>query len=112
MGSGGGFTGIATSYFIRSNGEIYRTGRQDNVLEYAGKISLDNARQIFSNYKHLNIKSKTLNDPGNRYFFIENYNNGTSNHKVTWGYKPNDDKSLDIFYQIFMHHVKNLDSKL
>jgi hypothetical protein len=111
FGSGGGFTGVASYYKLLKNGDIYRTGNSDSSFIFVGKLEGNQTKQLFDNYTFLKIDSLQLNEPGNRYYFIEKINSFNQKHKVTWGYKALDDKSLAVFHEILMKNVKNLNEK-
>ena len=108
FGSGGGFTGIASFYQLHKDGSIYRSGNTDTSLIFVGKIQLREATQMYDSYEVLKIDSISLNEPGNRYYFIEKKDKRGNNHRVIWGYRSLENNSLPIFHDILMNHIKVL----
>ncbi|HMP28792.1 MAG TPA: hypothetical protein PKD85_04280 [Saprospiraceae bacterium] len=111
FGTGGGFTGAVSYYKLLKNGNLYRSGNTDNSLILIGTLSTSVTNQMFDSYKVLNIDGVNLNDPGNRYYFIEKINKNNAHHKVTWGHAPLEHKSLAIFHDVLMNNVKTLNKK-
>jgi hypothetical protein len=109
VGSGGGFTGIATSYYILPSGELFRTGRSDDSFDLVGKLDKDLVSQVFKNYDFLEISNKTLDEPGNRYYYIGSKKSDKTYHKVTWGFRPLEDQRLQTFHGNVMEYVKKIE---
>jgi hypothetical protein len=111
FGSGGGFTGVSSSYKLLRNGEVYRTGNTDTTWIVVGALSPNVTKQLFDNYSVLKFDTITMNDPGNRYYFIEKITNEDQKHKITWGNQPLENKSLAIYHDILMNNIKLLNKK-
>lgn len=108
VGNGGGFTGAVSSYYLLDNGAVYRTGRTDTSFIEVGKMEINEIANVFQNYTSLKIDAMELNEPGNRYYFIEKQE-GDQKHKVQWGYKELSDKSLATYHAVLMSKIKKLD---
>ncbi len=105
FGSGGGFTGQVTKYYLTKDGKIYLQNAE--VAEKAGNISKSVSAQIFANYIMLNLDKLELNEPGNKYYFIELT---TPNKKtaIKWGKSPLENSNIDTYYKVLMNTVKTL----
>jgi hypothetical protein len=104
FGGGGGFTGKVTSYYLTDKGKLYSV----NDTSYTKISTLPKATidQIFKNYTTLGLDKIILNDPGNKYNFIEHKSGGESK-MMKWGNSPMENKSILTFYNILMKYVKD-----
>ncbi len=99
FGNGGGFTGQVKTYYLTNKGDLYLADHEQNTL--LGKVDKKITSQIFSNYDDLGLKSLDLNEPGNRYYFLE-MKSKDSNHTLKWGRSPLDNQNLSVFYNILL----------
>lgn len=107
FGTGGGFTGQVKQYSLTDNGKLYHL--EDTTYKLIGKIPTATVDQIFSNFTHLGLSNKILNEPGNNYYFLGLKSDETFN-QLKWGANPLNDESLNIYYKILMNEVKKLDT--
>ncbi|MBK9256545.1 MAG: hypothetical protein IPM42_13740 [Saprospiraceae bacterium] len=103
FGSGGGFTGVVSSWYLTDAGLIYK--EEDGKFTKIKSIKKESARQVFSNFTSVGLDNLALNDPGNRYYFIEKNYSGNS-HKIIWGGKNQVDTNPELLYQILNHLLK------
>ncbi len=99
FGSGGGFTGRVISYSLTSGGDLYTSNHDQYTL--LGKADKKVVNQIFANYKSLGLKELMLDEPGNKYYFIE-FKSKDINKNLKWGLNPLDNKNLSVFYNILL----------
>ena len=105
FGSGGGFTGQVNSFYLTSNGSLYASSSEGYTL--MGKADKKIANQIFTNYEALGLKDLSLDEPGNKYYFIE-YQSKNINKNLKWGIKPIDNNNLAIYYNILLDLTKKM----
>ena len=107
FGSGGGFTGAYTNYILLSNGQLFKQTTLDNQLMEAKKrISNNETRQFFKNYKTLNIGEMNYQNPGNMTSFIE-YQQAQTKRRVAWSTANSDiPKNAKLFYSLLNTLVK------
>ena len=110
IGNGGGFTGASTSYFILESGEVFRGGNTDTSFVFVGKIEHRIVNQQFNAYEKLGFKKLKLNDPGNRYFFL-NMKNKMSENKIQWGRSELENPTLAIYHRNMMKLIRELIDK-
>lgn len=102
FGSGGGFAGTATSYCLTDQGMLYKKASINSEWELLEIPSNQRYGQCFSIIESINFKNMELNDPGNRYRFIDYIEQGES-HKVLWG-RQNDTvpHELEVLYKMLI----------
>lgn len=99
IGTGGGFTGIETSYTLLDNGQIFKQVGVEGALEELSSIKPKAAKALFEKLKGLQLYKLDIEQPGNLYYFLREVNE-TLDSKVTWGagdYLP--PESLVGFYK-------------
>lgn len=108
FGNGGGFTGQIKKYYLLRDGSVWTSGTGGN--EKLGSLSKNTSTQIFKNFTTLGMDKLTLNEPGNKYYFI---GHRVKNLDLTlkWGKQPLTETSVETFYQILMKSVKDLGNK-
>ena len=94
FGSGGGFTGQVTKYYMTKDGKIY-VQNADHIVK-AGTISTSVSAQLFANYTNLNLDKLSLNEPGNKYYFIEMSSKNGKN-VIKWGKSPLQNSNLETY---------------
>lgn len=107
IGSGGGFTGVSTSYFLLDNGDLYRNGLSDTSFIKVGKLPQRVTDQQFDGYDKMGFNAVKMNNPGNRYYYLE-MAEGKDKHKIQWGGSQGDDKTLKIFHKNLMNYIKKM----
>lgn len=103
FGSGGGFTGQVSAYYLTNDGALYE--KNVDTLNFIGKVEKRTTTQIFSNFKKLELDQFQINQPGNRFYFID-YCSNNSNHSLKWGKEALENQSLETYYSILMNVVK------
>jgi hypothetical protein len=83
FGSGGGISGISTTYKVLANGKVFKgSGRIEIKYTEVSKIKKKQAQKLF---EALNtIKIEPFNHPGNMSYFII-IGEGNSGTKFLWG---------------------------
>jgi hypothetical protein len=109
FGSGGGFTGQVTKYYLTKDGNIYT--QNGDSTDKVGKISKTVSGQIFANYIALQLDKMSLNEPGNRYYFVALTTKGIKK-EITWGKAPIENANLDTYYKVLMNTVKSFKSPM
>jgi hypothetical protein len=104
FGSGGGFTGKVSSYFLNKQGDIFVPS--DTTFIKISSISTEMVDQIFQNYTALGLDKIILNDPGNKYYFIERNVKGEK-QILKWGNTPLDNKNIATYFDILMKPLKD-----
>ena len=105
FGNGGGFTGQVKTYYLTNKGNLYAANH--NQFTLLGKADKNVTAQIFSNYETLGLKGLDLNEPGNKYYFLE-YKSKDSNHALKWGRNVLDNNNLSLYYNILLDIVTKL----
>jgi hypothetical protein len=106
--NGGGFTGAFTSIFLLDDGQIYRNGMSDTSYIKVGNIALEKAKQVFNNFEKLGLNKLELNEPGNRYYYI-NMKSKNGQHKIQWGRNKLSNQNPIIYFNNIMHLVKEIE---
>lgn len=108
FGKGGGFTGKVNRYYLNDSGEIFVAS--DSTFTKITTVSTEMTNQIFKNYTVLGLDKMILNDPGNKYYFIER-NIGGEKQILTWGKNPLDNTNISTYFDILMKPVKDKNVK-
>ena len=106
FGSGGGFTGIETTYYLLENGQIFmRTGVNSEFSELPS-TSKKKAKKFYQQIKALQNYESEDAQPGNVYFFIT-HKEGDMMRRIAWSDPPSDKmKSLSAFYKTLANLLK------
>jgi hypothetical protein len=104
FGGGGGFTGKVNAYYLTKAGKLYMV-KEDKYVKIAA-LPTAATDQIFKNFGTLGLDKMILNDPGNKYSFIERKEK-TESQMLKWGNKPLDDKRIQTYFNILMKVVKD-----
>lgn len=105
FGSGGGFTGIYTTYELYEDGSVFIL-LPDNTLQPLNKIRKKKARELFSKADNLKIAQPEFNHPGNMTLFIKYQDNGMLT-EYKWGDANNSVPSqIEDLYSQFNTIVK------
>ncbi len=108
FGSGGGFTGRVSKYFLTKKGDIY--SNEGDAVTKIGSAPKAMTAQIFSNYQKMDLANLKLNEPGNKYYFVE-MNLGDHKNSIKWGSNPLSNKTIETYYTILMNLVKKLNTQ-
>jgi hypothetical protein len=108
FGTGGGFTGRVSKYYLTKKGDIYT--KDGDTLSKIGSTSKTMVAQIFSNYQNTKLSGLKLNEPGNKYYFVEM---NLADHKniIKWGMNPLSDKTIETYHAILMNLIKKLNNQ-
>ena len=106
FGSGGGFTGAVTEYYVLPDGQLFLVDGLQKDTTALEPIKRKQAKEIVAQCQALNLREQAIQQPGNRYYFIRQ---GTVDGIVeaTWGaagYTP--PTAVTDFYQELMNLVK------
>jgi len=103
VGSGGGFTGLTTTYYLLDNGKLFRKTNRDTTYTALGKLKATRRKQLFSAVLDTcQIKEASYNQPGNVSRFVL-FQHGDETHRVTWAASDSAvPASYPKFYQSFM----------
>ena len=108
FGSGGGFAGSLTEYSLLSNGQLFAKTSHQGEWQTLDTQDKKTTKQLFDQIQNLHLKKIDHNIPGNMYRFV-NMTKGKETHKIVWcnESKPQNE-SIITFYDILIHHVKNI----
>ncbi|GAB4035903.1 FAD-binding oxidoreductase [Spirosoma gilvum] len=85
VGSGGGFTGASSAYYLLENGKLYGRRTRDTTYTFIGQQTTANTKRVFTIAEgNCKIKTTKFDQPGNTYKFVQ-WRKGKVSHKVTWG---------------------------
>ncbi len=85
FGQGGGFTGGVTYYTLLDDNRLFQKGLSDSSFTFVTTWDKGFTRQMFDNYKSLQLDEVQYYHPGNLYYFIEYHSPGNEPHRITWG---------------------------
>lgn len=108
FGSGGGFTGRVSKYYLTKKGDIYT--KDGDTMSKIGSTTKTMVAQIFSNYQNTKMSGLKINEPGNKYYFIE-MNLTDHKNNIKWGMNPLTDKTIETYHAILMNLVKKLNTQ-
>ncbi|MFZ1751313.1 MAG: hypothetical protein WAU01_14015 [Saprospiraceae bacterium] len=106
FGSGGGFTGKVIKYYLTSSGDLYTETAEG--ISRMGKMESKNSKQIFNIYTSMSLHQININEPGNRYYFIEKYHGNEPINSIKWGAKDIENPTIETFYAILMKSVSKM----
>lgn len=94
FGSGGGFTGVTTTYTLLQNGQLFsRTGVVDGPLKELSPLDKKKSKLLFDQAAALAWPATDQSDPGNMSTTLL-YHSQAKSVRLVWGggtYKPGDD---------------------
>lgn len=105
FGSGGGFSGKVIKYYLTEDGYLYMQDGDQNVM--VGKAPKTMTEQVMGNYDKLGFDKMDLNEPGNKYLFIERKKDGQTT-MIKWGKLPLKNKNVNTYFDVLMSVVKKL----
>ncbi|MDB5240514.1 MAG: hypothetical protein JWP57_1139 [Spirosoma sp.] len=84
-GSGGGFTGFSTTYYLLDNRQLFGKRSRDTLFTPLGKQTAATTKRLFYLVEKTgSIKTTRFNNPGNMYKFV-GWQKGKQTYQVTWG---------------------------
>ena len=106
FGTGGGFSGIVTEYFLLGNGDFFKMSSRNDTYQKGTRIDANRCEQIFANYRFLGIEDIEFNHPGNLYYFIT-HKSGEHEHQIVWGDSAHEvDENAKLFYKNLTNLVR------
>lgn len=105
FGSGGGFTGAVTAYYILPDGQLFKVDGLQKDTTVLEPLKRKHTKKIFKVIQGLNLGKLAINEPGNLYYFIRQ-STTDSLQEATWGaagYTP--PAEVIDFYQELMNIV-------
>jgi len=105
FGSGGGFTGQVTEYYLDATGNLKKIESLSATETNLGKIKKSNLKKIYKSLSELNFAKTDFDHPGNMYYFIREVN-ASSVNEVVWGSTDNQvPKEIQIFYDLLISSI-------
>jgi len=107
IGSGGGFTGATSKYYLFENGQLFKSNRGGESPEQLAKIDPQLIKQQFDNYYTLGLDEMQLDAPGNMTYFIIMHPNTDKQHMIKWGggaAEPT--QELEQYYKLLSQIIK------
>lgn len=105
-GSGGGFTGVSTTYTLLENGQIFsQTGVTDGPLKELTALDKKTTKALFAKAAALNWPEADVSDPGNMSTTLV-YHGKSKSIRLVWGggkYTPSEE--VKAFYQQLQSQV-------
>lgn len=103
VGSGGGFTGMTTTYYLLDNGKLFSKSNRDATYKGLGGLRATRRKQLFSGILDTcQIRTTDYSQPGNVSRFVT-FQHGDETHRVTWAVGDTAvPASYPKFYQSFM----------
>ncbi|MBD2699884.1 hypothetical protein IC229_04505 [Spirosoma sp. BT702] len=102
IGSGGGFTGAATAYYLFEDGKLFGWRNRDTTFTFIAQQTPANTKKVFATFdEKCKIKTTKFDYPGNTYKLVR-WKKGKEIYKVAWGESgkivpPNYPKFYDSF---------------
>lgn len=85
FGSGGGFTGLTTTYTLLENGQLFsQTGIEDGPLKELTCVSKKQVKPLFTAAAKIEWPDKKISNPGNMASSLTYKENGKE-HGIIWG---------------------------
>ncbi len=84
FGSGGGVTGMVTTYVLTADGKLYQQATQGTKTLLKEKIKAKEVNELFEEAKKLKDPKIQCNRPGNMYYFLYIFTTDT-NPDCMWG---------------------------
>ena len=95
---------------LTNDGKIYL--QNIDSIQLVTTLPVKTSAQIFESYMKLGLDKNILNEPGNRYYFLE-MKTKDMNHALKWGRNELLNPNIEKFYTILMNFVKQyLQTKL
>ena len=106
VGSGGGFSGAVTTYFLLDNGRLFQQIDPDTTAKFVRQLTRKTTTRLFSTLEtRCRIRTTRFSHPGNTYQFI-GWQRGASKNTVTWGADGHTPPAgYDAFYQRFLTFI-------
>ncbi|MEM9936394.1 MAG: hypothetical protein AAF824_22400 [Bacteroidota bacterium] len=101
FGSGGGFSGIETTFVLVKQGYLFKKVGNDSTYQLIRKVPAKTCREAFKQMKNLPPSLLKTQQPGNLYQFIEVKVEGET-HRMIWGdeEKPVDSELKTLYKEL------------
>lgn len=110
VGSGGGFSGATTTYYLLDNGRLFRQTSADTVALSLGQLTTRTTTRLFNQVeKRCRIRQTHFNHPGNLYQFV-GWQRGQARCTVTWASDVTPPAGYEAFYQQFLRRLPSSQS--
>lgn len=83
FGTGGGFTGLETTHYLLTTGQLFRQVGTNGDLEKLARIKRSTVTQIFDSIDSFGLVSYQFEQPGNAYRFLE-IHLGNMRNRIVW----------------------------
>ena len=105
FGSGGGFTGIYTTYSLNSKDKkLFKSQSNNSQRDELAKLKKKQVKEIGNEISAANFPAMNINVPGNMSNFI-NVTIGGKEYKTTWNGSTSGNASLDALYQKLLSFI-------
>ncbi len=84
FGSGGGFTGAVTEFILLENGQLFTHTGVETQYKELKKVGRRTTKNLFSRAAQLKELDAGVNQPGNIYYFISDFQTGKE-RRIAWG---------------------------
>jgi len=84
ISNGGGVTGQWTSWYILSNGQLFRQAGTEGATNFVRKLSKQKTKECFELVTSLNLKDQSFSHPGNMTYVL-GLKHGNDTWQVKWG---------------------------
>ena len=107
FGQGGGFSGAVTQFVLFDDGRLFQIPWRDTTGVYIATWEKKFTKQVFDDYKILNLDKLSYNEPGDLYYFIDYHSVDKDDHRIVWG-KPgfHPEENLISFYNLLFRSSK------
>ncbi|MEZ4773390.1 MAG: hypothetical protein R3D00_09415 [Bacteroidia bacterium] len=85
FGSGGGFTGMVSTYVLLEDGRIYDKAPTSDSFSLLKKGKKKMAKALFAQLNEMKMAETTVDAPGNLYYFIEMKGPDPETYRLVWG---------------------------
>lgn len=107
IGSGGGFTGANSKYYLFENGQLFKSNKGGESPQELGRIDQTLIQQQFNNYYSLGLDKLELDDAGNMTYYIIMHPNTDHQHMIKWGGgSTTPSKELEQYYKLLSAIIK------
>ncbi|MEZ4824793.1 MAG: hypothetical protein R3C61_00650 [Bacteroidia bacterium] len=107
FGSGGGFTGMVSTYVLLEDGRIFDKAPTSESFSLLKKGKKSTAKALFLRIAEISQTNEPINIPGNIYYFIEWHSPEGEPYRLTWGDMRNPaPEAVTAFYQTLLDATK------
>ena len=107
LGKGGGMTNQVDTYYILSDGYVYKHNNLSQVYEQLGRLGSRERTACFERAKAISEADFGCQEPGNIYYFLSIHTSDTT-RSCTWGSTPPPPEAITSFYQYSQSLIQDL----